>query len=153
MRVNFLTADAEQSENLNVFSFNELLMIRRSIREASRQILYYLLGDEVVDEEFIVLEKLLEQIELAIDLWSNYVVQNELKPFGDMHFEEIVFADQLSVNFVKSVVKFKEFFFLIMLVWKDIFFQVHLHKIKQLKQQLTYAEIFTNHLAFSLREN
>lgn len=128
--VDFLTADAEQSENLYVFSFNELLMLRRRIGEATRQILYYLLSDEVVDEKFVVLKKLLEQIELTIDLWSNYIVQNELKPFRDMHFEEIVFADQLSVNFVKSVIKFKEFFFLIVLIWKDILFQVHFHEIK-----------------------
>ena len=70
-----------------------------------------------------------------------------------MHFELFVVADELDYYLVNCIVELEEFVFLVVLVRKDVLFQVHLHEVKQLKEKLTYPQVFANHLSLNHRED
>jgi hypothetical protein len=106
------------------------------------------LVDEVIDEKFVIFEKLFHEIKLAWFFISNNIVENELKPLRNVHLEEDVVSDELIDNFIKSIVKFNELVALVMLIRENVFLQVHLHEIEKFEEQLADTEIFADHLTF-----
>ncbi len=62
------------------------------------------------------------------------ILKDKNYPFRDVHFEKFVFPDKFSDNLVNSVVKFDKFVPFVMLIWKYIFLDVHLHVEKKLKK-------------------
>lgn len=100
----------------------------------SSEVLDDLFVDEVIDEEFVILEKLLHEVELAWFFIGNNIVENELKPLRNMHLEEDVVSNELIDNFVKSIVKFNELIALVMLIRENVFLQVHFHEIEKFEE-------------------
>lgn len=57
------------------------------------EVLYDLPVNKIIDEEEIVPEQFLQEIQLAWLIVGDDIIKDELKPFGDMHLEELVLAD------------------------------------------------------------
>ncbi len=83
----------------------------------------------------------------------NNIFKNEHNPFRDVHFEKFIFSYKFPNNFINCVVKFNKLVSLIVLVWKDLFLDVHFHVEQKLKKKLTDSQIFTNHLSLLNWEN
>jgi hypothetical protein len=64
-----------------------------------------LLTDEVVHEEAIIVQQFFQQVELAGLVVGDDIVEDELKPLGDVHLEKGVFADEFVDDFVEGVVE------------------------------------------------
>ena len=92
LRVHLPATNAEQPKKLEILLFDEFLVVVCTC-EARGQIFNYLLRDKIVNKEVVVLQQLLKQVELAIDVGCNYIIKDEFEPLGDMHFEQVVFAD------------------------------------------------------------
>lgn len=150
--VHFGAADAEQSEQLEVFPLVELFRLALVV-EARCQILHDFLSHEVAGEKVVLLQQFLQEEQLAGLVSRDHVIEDELEPLGDVHLEEVVFADELAVDFVQRVVEFHELFPLVVLVRKNVFPQVHLHKVQQLEEELTDAQVLADHLSFGEGEN
>jgi hypothetical protein len=118
-----------------------------------REVADYFLVHEIRSEELIVGQKFLEESQLAGYVAGYDIVEDELEPFGDMHFEEIVVADELTVDVVESIVELHELLTLVVLVREDVLLQIHLHEVQQLEQQLRNTQVLANHLAHTLRED
>ena len=74
------------------------------------------------------------------------VIEDELKPLGNVHLEELVLTHQLVDDLVEGVVELEELVALVVLVGEDVLLEVHLHKIEQLEKELADAEVFADHL-------
>jgi hypothetical protein len=114
----------------------------------SSEMFDYFLVNEVIDEKFVIFEKLFHEIKLAWLFISNNIVENELKPLRNVHLEEDVVSDEFIDNFIKSIVKFNELVALVMFIRENVFLQVHLHEIEKFEEQLADTEIFADHLTF-----
>ena len=101
--------------------------------------LHDLLGDEVVDKELVVLKEFFEQVELALLVALDYVVEDELEPLRHVHLEESVVSDELVDDLVESVVQLKELLPLVVLVGEDVLDEVLLHEVEQFKEEFADA--------------
>jgi hypothetical protein len=68
--------------------------------EATGQILDEILVDEIGNEELVFTQHLLKQGQLAGNVTRYHIVQHKLKPLTDVHLEEVVVSDQLTVDVV-----------------------------------------------------
>lgn len=48
---------------------------------------------KIIDKEEVVPEQFLQEVQLARLIVGDDIVEDELKPFGDMHLEELILAD------------------------------------------------------------
>ena len=64
-----------------------------------------LLIDEVIHEEAIIAQQFFEQVQLAGLVVGDDIVEDELEPLGDVHFEKGIFADEFVDDFVEGVVE------------------------------------------------
>lgn len=94
---------AEESEDLQVLLL-VVVRVRGGGGVVRGQVVDDLLVDEVVHEEEIIPQQLLQEVELAGLIVGDHIVQNKLKPLGDMHLEQGVLADQFVDHLIKSVV-------------------------------------------------
>lgn len=75
-----------------------------SVTETAGKVFYNILVDKVRNEELILLEHFLQKGKLARNIPGYDIIKNKLKPLADVHFEQIVMPDQLTIDVVKSVV-------------------------------------------------
>lgn len=108
---------------------------------------------KIVDKEKVVPEQFLQEVQLTWLIVGDDIVEDELEPFGDMHLEELILADQLVDDLVEGVVELEELVSLVVLIREDIFFQVHFHEVEQLEEELADAEVFADHLTLEHRED
>lgn len=48
---------------------------------------------KIIDKEEVIPEQFLQEVQLAWLIVGDDIVEDELKPFGDMHLEELILAD------------------------------------------------------------
>ena len=91
MSVHIEPWDTEQLEYLQILFLCELFWLWFVV-EATCQILHYLLVNKIGCEKLVAVEELLYHWELAGDISCDYVLEDELEPFWDVHLEEHVFS-------------------------------------------------------------
>lgn len=112
--VDFAADDAEQSEDLQVLLFDVVLVFVFGV--VFGEVLDDGAVHEVVHEEGVVLQQFLQQVQLAVFVFGDHVVQDELEPLRNVHFEQQVVADQFVDHLVERVVQLQEFVAFVVLV-------------------------------------
>lgn len=98
-----------------------------SFQHGIGQIVQKPLGNKGVNKELIFLEEFFEHFQMIWFVVIVDILKDEHDPLGDVHFEEFIFSDQLSDNFIDCIVEFMELFSFVMLVGKYLLLDVHLH--------------------------
>ena len=162
------TDNAEFSENFKILLFLENV-VKGSIDHFGSKVLNELISDKVIDDEFVISQKLFNHVKndfCFLDVISfgrilailfvfgrndalDEIGKNEHDPLGHVNLEHLVASNKFCDHFVNRVVKLNELLSFVVLVVKNRFlvslrFEVFFHVEKQLKQQLTDTQVLTD---------